>query len=141
MIMHDLYRAIPRLVRGVLLRLIAVLCQRKCWPRVFFRRWDLRLCDDLDSTDLDFSLLLLRNEMVCALFHTTAHVTCLFQSLDPKNPRVMYGNTCAHAMNVASMASVLPRTPSDINDALSVVFIGNLNQKFDPLCIYSLFCV
>jgi len=49
------------------------------------------------------------------------------------------GNTCAHAMNVASMASVLPRTPSDMNDTLSVVFIGN--QKFDPLCIYTLFCI
>jgi hypothetical protein len=78
-------------------------------------------------------------EMVCALFRTTAHVTRLFQSSDPKNPRVMYGNTCAHAMNVTSTASVLPRTPSDINDALSVVFIGN--QKFDPLRIYSLFRV
>ncbi|KAG0702030.1 hypothetical protein DFH29DRAFT_805531 [Suillus ampliporus] len=87
----------------------------------------------------EFSDLTWIEEMVCAIFCATAHVTRLFQSQDSATPHVMYGNTCAHGMNVVSTASVLPRTPADINDALSVVFIGN--QNFDPARIYSLFHV
>ncbi len=34
------------------------------------------------------------------------------------------GSTCAHEMNISSTAKVLPRTPADVNSALSVVFIG-----------------
>jgi len=63
-------------------------------------------------------------EMVCARFRYTAHITRLFQSSDPALPNVLHGNTCAHEMNVVSTASVLPRTPSDINETLSVVFVG-----------------
>ena len=63
-------------------------------------------------------------EMVCARYRYTAHITRLFQSSDPALPNVLHGNTCAHEMNVVSTASVLPRTPSDINETLSVVFIG-----------------
>ncbi|KAK1234937.1 hypothetical protein PQX77_001853, partial [Marasmius sp. AFHP31] len=37
----------------------------------------------------------------------------------------MSGNTCAHELNTISTANVLPRTPSDVRDILSVVFIGS----------------
>ncbi|KAG2083698.1 uncharacterized protein F5147DRAFT_622204 [Suillus discolor] len=52
------------------------------------------------------------------------------KSSDPSQPKVFHGNTCAHDMNVMSTASVLPRTPADINGFLSVVFIGP--DAFDP---------
>ncbi|KAG1851338.1 hypothetical protein DFJ58DRAFT_661660, partial [Suillus subalutaceus] len=38
---------------------------------------------------------------------------------DPAQPWVAHGNICAHEMNVVSTASVLPRTPADINGLLS----------------------
>ena len=41
-----------------------------------------------------------------------------------------HGNSCAHEVNVVSTASVLPRTPGDINLILTVVFIGSGN--FNP---------
>ena len=63
-------------------------------------------------------------EMVCSRYRYTAHITRIFQSSDPALPNVLHGNTCAHEMNVVSTASVLPRTPTDINEKLSVVFIG-----------------
>lgn len=63
-------------------------------------------------------------EMVCAKYRNTAHVARIYQSSDPSQPKVFYGNTCAHDMNVVSTASVLPRTPEDVNGMLSVVFIG-----------------
>ena len=63
-------------------------------------------------------------EMVCARYRYTAHITRLFQSHDPALPNVLHGNTCAHEMNVVSTAAVLPRTVADINEMLSVVFIG-----------------
>jgi hypothetical protein len=69
-------------------------------------------------------------EKVCTGYCITAHVTHLFQSSDPTQPRVFHGNTCAHEMNTMSTATVLPRTPSDVNGFLSVVFIGP--EKFDP---------
>ena len=68
--------------------------------------------------------------MVCALYQTTAHVTHLYQSTEPTQPFVYQGNSCAHELNVISTASVLPRTPGDINSILSVVFIGP--GKSDP---------
>ena len=69
-------------------------------------------------------------EMVCAIFRTTVHVTCLYESIDPKQPFIYGGNSCAHVVNVVSTASVLPRTPGDINSILTVVFIGS--GKFNP---------
>ncbi|KAG2134069.1 hypothetical protein DEU56DRAFT_738664, partial [Suillus clintonianus] len=88
---------------------------------------------------VEFGDLTWVEEMICAIFRGTAHITRLFQSSDPATPRVMYGNTCAHGMNVVSTASVLPRTPADVNYALSVVFVGS--QQFDPARLYSLFRV
>ena len=78
----------------------------------------------------EFSDLTWVEERICAIYCTTAHVTRLFQSSDPSQPRIFHGNTCAHNMNVVSTARVLPRTPSDVNGYLSVVFVGPI--KIDP---------
>ncbi|KAG1733091.1 hypothetical protein EDD22DRAFT_788128 [Suillus occidentalis] len=78
-------------------------------------------------------------EKVCAIYSITAHVTRLFQSSDPSQPKVFHGNTCAHDMNVMSVAEVLPRSPADINGFLSIVFIGP--GPFDPKRMGSLFRV
>ncbi|KAG2112594.1 uncharacterized protein F5147DRAFT_532231, partial [Suillus discolor] len=86
-----------------------------------------------------FSDLTWVEEKVCALYSITAHVTRLFQSSDPTQPRVFHGNTCAHEMNTVSTASVLPRTPSDVNGFLSVIFIGP--EPFDPMRFASFFRV
>lgn len=69
-------------------------------------------------------------ERVCAIYSNTATITRLYQSSDPSQPKVFHGNTCAHEMNVSSTATVLPRSPSDVNDLLSVVFLGSV--KFKP---------
>ncbi|KAG2051315.1 hypothetical protein BDR06DRAFT_831179, partial [Suillus hirtellus] len=45
-------------------------------------------------------------------------------------PKVFHGNICAHDMNVVSTASVLPRTPADVNGFSSIVFVGP--GKFKP---------
>lgn len=78
-------------------------------------------------------------EMVCAKYRNTAHITRLYQSDDSSQPKIFHGNTCAHKMNVVSTAHVLPRTPSDINDLLSVVFIGP--GQFKPEYLGAMFRV
>ena len=42
-------------------------------------------------------------------------------------------------MNVLSTASVLPRTVSDVNDMLTIVFVGA--GKFDPNCLRQMFTI
>ena len=69
-------------------------------------------------------------EWMCAKYSITAVVTRLYQSLDPSQPAVFHGNTCAHEMNVSSTATVLPRAPSDVNGLLTMIFIGP--SKFKP---------
>jgi hypothetical protein len=69
----------------------------------------------------------------------TAHITRLFQSSDPAQPKTFYGNTCAHDMNVVSTASVLPRTPANVNGLLSIVFVGP--GKFNPAVLSTVFRV
>ena len=71
-----------------------------------------------------FSDLTWVEEKVCAKHCITAHVTRLFQSNDPAQPRVFHGNTCTHDMNITSTVSVLPRTPTDVNGLIGVVFLG-----------------
>ncbi|KAG1898383.1 uncharacterized protein F5891DRAFT_1239317 [Suillus fuscotomentosus] len=78
-------------------------------------------------------------EKVCAIYRVTAHVTRLFQSSDPAQPKVFHGNTCAHDMNIVSTASVLLRMPSDVNGLLSIVFIGP--GKFDAKWLGTVFRV
>ena len=63
-------------------------------------------------------------EMACAIYRNMAHITRLYQSSDPSQPKILHGNTCAHETNVVSTASVLPLTPADINGMLSIIFIG-----------------
>jgi len=58
-------------------------------------------------------------ERVCVIYSNTAVVTRLCQPSDPSQPTVFHGNTCAHEMNVSSMANVLPQVPSDVNDLLT----------------------
>jgi len=101
----------------------------------------MALANDLYHGSLpeQFADLTLVEEKVCALYCITAHVTRLFQSSDPTQPRVFHGNTCTHEMNTVSMASVLPCTPTDVNGFLSVVFIGP--EKFNPNRMGSLFRV
>jgi hypothetical protein len=84
------------------------------------------------SLPSQFSDITWVEEMVCAKFCYTAHITRLFQSTDPSLPNVLHGNTCAHEMNTVSTASVLPRTPADVKGILTVVFIGpgKFNRKF-----------
>ena len=77
-------------------------------------------------------------EMVCAIYRASAYVTRLYHSDDPRNPYVFHGTTCAHHQNVVSTAKVLPRTPSDINDALSVVFVGP-NATVPKSCLKNIF--
>ncbi|KAJ3516563.1 hypothetical protein NMY22_g14178 [Coprinellus aureogranulatus] len=71
-----------------------------------------------------FSDLTWIEEMVCAIYRNTAHVTRLFRSSSSNQPTVLHGNTCAHEMNVVSTAKKLPCTPADINGMLTVVFVG-----------------
>jgi len=78
-------------------------------------------------------------EKICAIYCNIAHVTRLFQSSDPSQPKVFHGNTCAHEMNVISTASVLPWTPADVTELLSVIFDGP--GKFDPKQLGTTFCV
>jgi hypothetical protein len=56
---------------------------------------------------------------------------------DPANPTVLHGNTCAHDMNIVSTASILPRTPADINGMLSVAFVGA--GKFETKSLQKMF--
>ncbi|KAI6109344.1 hypothetical protein EV401DRAFT_1828411, partial [Pisolithus croceorrhizus] len=88
-------------------------------------------------------------EKICALYcmtthprvwiHIPTHVTHLFQSSDPSQPKVFHGNTCAHDMNVVSTALVLPCTPADVTGLLSVIFVGP--GKFDLKQLGTVFCV
>ena len=63
-------------------------------------------------------------EQVCAIHRSTAFVYRLYHSESPLNPFEAKGNSCAFPQDVISTATVLPRTPADINGALSVVFTG-----------------
>jgi len=63
-------------------------------------------------------------EMVCACHRYTAHITQVFQSNDPSSPKVLHRNMCMHEMNTVSTTTILPWTPADMNNVLSVVFVG-----------------
>ncbi|KAJ7054739.1 hypothetical protein C8F01DRAFT_995220, partial [Mycena amicta] len=93
----------------------------------------------------EFSDLTWPEEMACCLYRTTAHVVRLFSRKgkdgkeDESSPRVFHGNVCAHEMNVVETAHALPRTPGDLNGAISVVFIGP--QKFKKECLRNMFSI
>ena len=54
----------------------------------------------------------------------------LYESTNPQQPFIYHGNSCAHEVNVVSTASVLPRTPGDINSIFTVVSI--VSRNFNP---------
>ena len=87
----------------------------------------------------EFADLTWVEEMVCAKYRNTAHVTQIFGSSNVCHPKVFHGNMCAHEMNLLSTASVLPQTVADINDMLMIVFVGA--GKFDPNCLHQMFTV
>ncbi len=68
-------------------------------------------------------------EMVCCLYRPMANIVRIFKSNKPVAPTKLFGNTCAHEMNIISTAKVLPRTPADVNGSLSVVFVGRLSEE------------
>ena len=78
-------------------------------------------------------------EMVCTKYRNTAHVSWIYGLSDPSQPKIFHGNTCAHEMDVLSTASVLPRTVSDTNDMLTIVFVSA--GKFDPNCWHQMFTI
>jgi hypothetical protein len=89
------------------------------------------LCNNLVRGDLppDLQDITWIEEKVCALHRVTADVARLqYAESDDKLPYRLVGNTCAYPVNVPSVARVLPRLPSDINENLTVVFVG---AKFD----------
>ncbi|TFK18736.1 hypothetical protein FA15DRAFT_602757 [Coprinopsis marcescibilis] len=84
-------------------------------------------CGELPTEFADLTWI---EEMACAVYRNTAHVTRLYNSSSPEQPTVLHGNTCVHKMNIISTARTLPHTPADINGMLSIVFVGP--GKFDP---------
>lgn len=72
----------------------------------------------------EFSDITWVEEMAVAIYHSTAFITQLYFSDDPKNPHVFHGNTCAHEQNVLSTAKVLPWTANDLSGTISVLFVG-----------------
>lgn len=87
----------------------------------------------------EFADLTWVEEMACCVYRTTAHVVRLFNSSDPKNPRVFHGNVSAHPMNIIDTAEVLPRTPHDLLKCISIVFIGPYMLKSE--CLKKIFSV
>ncbi|KZV64784.1 hypothetical protein PENSPDRAFT_587810, partial [Peniophora sp. CONT] len=74
-------------------------------------------------------------ELACSLYRTWNMVTRLFCGLGDKpedverQPRVMSGNTCACENGILDLASILPRTPANMRDLISVSFIGSGELK------------
>jgi len=71
-------------------------------------------------------------EMACSLYRTTAHVAILYStSSSEEDPLQLHGNACAHPMDMFRNAKQLPWSPSDLNDLISIIFVGprQLNQK------------
>ncbi|THU91670.1 hypothetical protein K435DRAFT_583954, partial [Dendrothele bispora CBS 962.96] len=76
------------------------------------------------SLPYEFHDVTFAEEMVCAIYHHTAHVSRIFQSSDERDSRKLHGNTCAFEANVVDVAKKLPRPPSNVCDYLTVVFVG-----------------
>lgn len=75
-------------------------------------------------------------ELACSLYRTWNMVTRLYCGLDDdpaadvkRQPRVLSGNTCACDNGVLDSASVLPRTPANMRDLITVSFIGSGELK------------
>ena len=62
----------------------------------------------------EFADLTWIEEMVCAKFRNTAHITRIYQSSDLSQPKVFYGNRCANDMNLVSTASLTCSGPPSL---------------------------
>ncbi|EJD34401.1 hypothetical protein AURDEDRAFT_140569 [Auricularia subglabra TFB-10046 SS5] len=78
-------------------------------------------------------------EQICAINVAACKIVRLHGSSNPENPFVLYGNTCAHPMNVVETAKVLPRAPTDIAGRLGVIFVGP--KKYKPKALGDIFRV
>ncbi|KAJ3921050.1 hypothetical protein F5877DRAFT_36794, partial [Lentinula edodes] len=63
-------------------------------------------------------------EMACSIYRTSAHVTRIFGSSSECDPFQLHGNTCAHPLNICYTAKRLPWSPADLNDLISIIFVG-----------------
>ncbi|KAJ4487108.1 hypothetical protein C8J55DRAFT_424193, partial [Lentinula edodes] len=63
-------------------------------------------------------------EMACSIYRTSAHVTRIFGSSSECDPLQLHGNTCAHPLNICYTAKRLPWSPADLNDLISIIFVG-----------------
>ncbi|KZV61622.1 hypothetical protein PENSPDRAFT_592603, partial [Peniophora sp. CONT] len=74
-------------------------------------------------------------ELACSLYRTWNMVTRLYCGLGDEQekvaaqPRVMSGNTCACDNGVLDYAKVLPRTPANMRELITVSFIGANDLK------------
>ncbi|PBK87076.1 hypothetical protein ARMGADRAFT_939406 [Armillaria gallica] len=71
-------------------------------------------------------------EMACAIYRCTCHVTHLYNTPNNDQPRVFKENTCAQNLNYVSTATELPHPPADVRGMLSIVFIGP-KQSFNHI--------
>ncbi|KAJ3720700.1 hypothetical protein C8R42DRAFT_583087, partial [Lentinula raphanica] len=80
-----------------------------------------------------FSDMTWAEEMACALYRTTAHISRLYGSTSTEDPLVMHSNVCAHPLDICYTAKRLPWAPCDVNDLISVVFVGPRKLTSDEL--------
>ncbi|KAJ4498891.1 hypothetical protein C8R41DRAFT_730688, partial [Lentinula lateritia] len=69
-------------------------------------------------------------EMACCIYRTTAHVTRIYGSSNPSDSFQLHGNVCAHPLNICATAKQLPWTPTDLNDLITIIFVGK--KKLTP---------
>ncbi|KAJ3967503.1 hypothetical protein EV361DRAFT_807166, partial [Lentinula raphanica] len=109
---------------------------KDCMPRLALNNHLYR--GDLPS---EFEDLTWAEEMACALYHTTAHISRLYGSASEENPLQLHGNICAHPLDICSHATTLPWAPADVNNLVSIVFVGTHKlttadlKKLSPLYV------
>ncbi|KAE9392554.1 hypothetical protein BT96DRAFT_830479 [Gymnopus androsaceus JB14] len=63
-------------------------------------------------------------EMAVALYRTTAFVSRIYGTSNAGDPLQLHGNVCAHPLDFVANTKKLPWTPADLNDLISIVFVG-----------------
>lgn len=107
---------------------------QKCVPHLSLTNYFFR-----GTLPDEFADLTWVEEMVCAKYRNTTHINQIYGSLDVSQPKIFHGNTCTHEMNVLSTMSMLSQTISDVNDMLTIIFVGT--GKFDPNCLCQMFTI
>ncbi|KAJ3930947.1 MAG: hypothetical protein NXY57DRAFT_869326, partial [Lentinula lateritia] len=72
-------------------------------------------------------------EMACAIYRTTAHVARIYGSSSSGDPLQLHGNVCAHPLDICSIAKRLPWSPVDLNDLITIVFVGKAKLNEDDI--------